>query len=259
MARVFILKVGPFEDGRSLYVPIADGGTTDLDPVEAADDASGLDAIMGQYNPLQDLVCSPELERAARARGLPIEAPPALFEATRIQLGRNVLLQDDHDQTLSSWAQLTIMRALIDLANSNARKTWTPRQPLAVELRGDRTSSYGAWMEPAGELAITLVADVAMAEAFAKKTAADLSAIDHLRMWLVVPPVYIRRPLLALYRMMELPRFQKVEHGQRVVITEEDVFVMAGVVSAIGKDGIAETRTPDRTVQTLVGPSVQDT
>lgn len=58
MMTVYVFKVGPFEDGTSLYVPMGDGESTDLDPVRATKDLDGVREIIG-HRTTEDFVCSP--------------------------------------------------------------------------------------------------------------------------------------------------------------------------------------------------------
>lgn len=55
---VHVYKIGPFEDGTSIYVPIGSEASLQLDPVEANDDVEGLRALAAQRAGLE-FRCSP--------------------------------------------------------------------------------------------------------------------------------------------------------------------------------------------------------
>ena len=265
MSRVHVLKIGPFDDGNSIYLPIGHEVPTTLEPVAALDDVAGLQAIFAQ-NPTDEIVCSPELAGVAAARGLRVEEPPAVFEGTRIQLALQHAQGDDLDGLESMLAYLLLMNGVRDFVNARIAHRWPAKQPFDVELRGDRSCVWAGWITDGVEPTVTLVRSRADADALVSASADQretrLASLDHLAIRLVKPPKYALEPIRGFYGIEVMPRFDKVEQGERRLPKDEDAFVIGGVLGALAKsqrvDEIAtsESESPGRKVRTLVGATL---
>jgi hypothetical protein len=265
MAKVYVFRVGPFDDGTSMYVPIgADietGRPTDLDPVDADDDLTGLQRILAQ-DPKEELICSLELAAAARTLGLGVEELPAGFEGTRIQLAMDHAQNGDLEQIESPRSQLRLMTAIRGFLESRVAERWPAHQAFEIELQGDRSERYSGFIGHPPDPTVTLVrlADDAkgLASASSGEREKRLTSLDHLSMRLETPPSYALDPIRAFYGISVMPRFEKAQEGQRVLATDEDALVLAGVLAAlsvveqIDKVAQADTQTPGRNVRTLV-------
>jgi hypothetical protein len=264
MARVHILKIGPIEGGKLIYVPMPHDAPTKLHSVAALDDNAGLAAIVDQQ-PTEELVCSPDLASAAAARGLAVETPPMDFLGALIQIAL-VHAQDGELDDLGRWGHLVAMMGLQEFDHSDIAQRWPAGRAFDVELSGDRTQRWAGWITPGVEPSVTLVrsradADV-LATASSEEREAKVASLDHLAVRLVVPPSYATDLIRDFYDVEAMPVFDIVENGRRRRATDEDAFVLAGVLGALGAlediDGIgsAETESPKRKVTTRVGTSL---
>jgi hypothetical protein len=260
-ARIFIFKVGPFEAGDSIYVPIGEdnGVPTDLDPVNADDDLSGVRGIVAQRRH-EVLVCETALSSAASECGLEVEDLPAIYEGARVELAMQFAQGDALDNVTSSWAYLRIMSSLADLLERDILARWPVRQAFDVELRGDRSRTFSGWL--GSDRSVFLVDSAQDAKSLALSSLEErterLASLDHLSMRLETPPPYALIPIRDFYGIQVMPRFERRTGGALIPVDDEDVFVMAGVVAALANFTAidllcwADTSTPDRDVRTYV-------
>lgn len=264
MARVHILKIGPFEDGNSIYLPIAHDTPTQLTPVAALDDEAGLQAILDQGS-ADEIVCSPELATIANKRGLLVEEVPPDFEGTRIQVAMDHA-QDGALDGLTTWGHLLLMTGVQDFVQSSIANRWPLARAFDVRLEGDRNAVWAGWIDGGNEPSVTLVRARADADALASapvgEQATRLASIDHLSIRIVEPPPYALAPIREFYGIDVMPVFEIVANGAPALATDEDAFILNGVLAALAAlenvDGVAsaESDSPHRKVRTFVGAAL---
>lgn len=263
---VHIFKVGPLEDGMSLYVPIGgdpkSGAPTNLDPVRADSDVEGLRRILTRRT-TETLVCALELKEAAASLHLPSAELPAEVEGMRVQVAIDNAQNHELDQVENPRSLLRLMMATREFLESKIATRWLPGHTFMVRLDGDRRDEFGGWImttpEPTVNLLIGTHTDVrSIAGVPGEHQRERLSRLDHVSVSLVSPPSYALEPIRAFYGIEVMPKLTKVAKASKVLPSDEDALVAAGVMSALARfakvTGMVEsvTTTPGRTVRTYV-------
>lgn len=261
---VRVFKVGPLENGESIYVPIGvtkQGAPTSLDPVEGTDDVSALQQILAQDSS-DPLVCSPELAAAAQTLGLAVEELPAHYEGGRIQLAISYAQGGALENLRHARSLLRLMTGMRDFLDAKVASRWPARHSFEIELRGDRSDTFAGWLTADAEPTITIVRSPADAKELALSTpearAERLASLDHLSVTLATPPRYALELIHAFYGIQVMPRLEKRENGELATVNDEDALLMAGVLAALSivhrldEVGHSETETPGRKVRTFV-------
>ncbi|MGE0401924.1 MAG: hypothetical protein AB7T06_34795 [Kofleriaceae bacterium] len=263
---VHIVKVGPLEDGTSLYVPIGEdpdsGAPTDLDPVRADTDVEGLRRILTQRT-TETLVCAVELKEAAASLHLPSAELPAEVEGTRVQIAIDNAQNHELDQVENPRSLLRLMVATREFLESKIATRWPPGHTFMVRLDGDRRDEFGGWITTTPELTVNLLigthTDVrSIAGVPGDQQRERLSRLDHVSVSLVSPPPYALEPIRAFYGIEAMPKLTKVAKTNKVLPSDEDALVAAGVMSALARFdkvmGMVDsvTATAGRTVRTYV-------
>lgn len=157
---VHIFKVGPLEDGTSLYVPI--GGDpeseapTDLDPVRAGSDVEGLRRVLTQRT-TETLVCALELKEVAASLHLPSAEPPAEVEGMRVQIAIDNAQNHELDQVENPRSLLHLMVATREFLESTIATRWPPGHTFVVRLDGDRHDEFAGWITTTPEPTVNLL------------------------------------------------------------------------------------------------------
>jgi hypothetical protein len=257
---VEIFRVGPLDDGGSLYVPVSRGHA--LEGTSGMTDVEGIRQIIEQW-PEGSYLCSPDLADAAAELGLSTGSLRSDTEGTRISIALSVAMDPDFDGVRDPWAVLILMTGARDFLRGAGVERWPAKLSMAIELRGDRQAKwYGAKLSaPYPGIVLFQEADHAKKCALLAPDAqiAFCAEHPHLRVQLEPGPEFATKWIQAFYGIERMPRLLK-QAREPMLADDEDALVVGGVLTALAQvenantTAYSTTQTPNREVRTFIDP-----